>query len=94
MRKKLELSSRDIFTINDFVELHNDNMEFINDMFNKFIVASNRQNSEIFWLKLSTITLAGTIYLLANRLERAEQQIKGLQDMAKVNMEADKTEEK
>ena len=94
MSNPLELTSRDIYSINDFTNLYNENMEIINGMFNKFISVSNRQNRQIFWMNLGILALATSVYLMSSRLDRAQQQIDGLRDMVKAYKEADKTEEK
>ena len=87
-----DINQRDLNTINDFIALHNNNMEVINSVFNKLIAASNRQNKKIFWLNMGIITLGVAVYRMANKLFRAQEQIDGLSHM--IARETETTEEK
>lgn len=86
-----DIKSRPLGSINDFIELHNENMHVINGVFNKLIASCNRQNGAIFRLTLLTLAVATAGYWMSTRIDRLEQKVAGLQDIIKINNE---TEEK
>ena len=81
-----DIHQTELGSINDFIMLHNNNMEVLNNVLNKLIAASNRQNKKIFWLEIGLIVLGASVFRMTGKLDKAQQQI--------ALMEANTTEEK
>lgn len=81
-----DIHQTELNSINDFIMLHNSNMEVLNNVLNKLIAVSNRQNTKIFWLEMGLIVLGASVFRMSGKLTKAQQKI--------ALMEGETTEEK
>ena len=75
MKKMNPLELVPVRTPREFNEIYNSNMEVIDEVLDKLIKASNRQNNKIFLMSLGYLGLSLVTYGLLNEVARLKDKI-------------------
>lgn len=75
MRRMDPMEVVPIKSVGEFADMYNSNLELMDEVIDKLIVASNRQNRKIFMLSLICLGLASTTYVLMNQITYMRQRV-------------------
>lgn len=75
MRRMDPMEVVPIKSVGEFADMYNSNLELMDEVIDKLIVASNRQNRKIFMLSLICLGLASTTYVLMNQMTYMRQRV-------------------
>ena len=75
MRRMDPMEVIPIKSVGEFADMYNSNLELMDEVIDKLIVASNRQNRKIFMLSLICLGLASTTYVLMNQMTYMRQRV-------------------
>lgn len=62
-------------SVEEALEVYNNNVDMTREIFNKLIAASNRQNRRIFILSIIGLGIAASVYGLTNRCMQMEERL-------------------
>ncbi len=59
----------------EFNEIYNSNIKLVDEVLDKLIIASNRQNSRIFLVSLGFLGLTAVTYTLVNEIVKLKEKV-------------------
>lgn len=75
MKRMNPMETVSIRSAQSFRELYNQNLQLIDEVLDKLIVASNRQNARLFLTSTGCLGLTAIVYVLVNKVAKLEEQI-------------------